>query len=516
MTMMVIVTNDLVLFTEIEEEEDQEKLEEAEAQLEEAQLEQELKEELGEGEDIEVAKIMADVAEAEKDEDELENIERKKRSQPCIKCTETAVFNRHRYLVTRSVPRRSNNDNDAYKINSKNNNSNNNIDNDHSVRRQPSKNAAVKSIRIRTKMSWKPFVPKELSLLRRPNASNSSIASSLLRFVDPNRVMLQKARRGKSHPIISNRKNPLVMSDTITSLTFRLPKRHAWQRGPHRTSSYHTSISPNSHFTVEANKKKIKRIIRSPKLTQLQKQPTQIDRDDPYALPLAPDLEYLYTPWTEWTSCSITCGGGTRSRSRKCTNINIVCRGETEPVQFCNMEPCPNACFTRKPSDNFLNILVPGSWGPWQAWNPCSATCGEGIMERYRTCDHPLPKFGGSCPGPRNETKICTAPSPCKGIQGILWGRWSHWSACSRTCGGGQRVRKRDRYILIVKQSRQETSVCGHQPCSDDKRHGKAPVIEVEKTDCILIQKRFQNAIKISKSLPGVNCDDSDHIPIMC
>ncbi|GFO32116.1 craniofacial development protein 2-like [Plakobranchus ocellatus] len=35
------------------------------------------------------------------------------------------------------------------------------------------------------------------------------------------------------------------------------------------------------------------------------------------------------------------------------------------------------------------------------------------------------------------------------------------------------------------------------------------------KLDYILIQKRFRNAVKISKSLQGTDCD-SDHIPVMC
>ncbi|GFO01646.1 craniofacial development protein 2-like protein [Plakobranchus ocellatus] len=35
------------------------------------------------------------------------------------------------------------------------------------------------------------------------------------------------------------------------------------------------------------------------------------------------------------------------------------------------------------------------------------------------------------------------------------------------------------------------------------------------KIDYIHIQKRFRNAVKTSKSLPGADCD-SDHIPVMC
>lgn len=35
------------------------------------------------------------------------------------------------------------------------------------------------------------------------------------------------------------------------------------------------------------------------------------------------------------------------------------------------------------------------------------------------------------------------------------------------------------------------------------------------KIDYILIHKRFRNAVKTSKSLPGADCD-SDHVPVMC
>ncbi|GFO40368.1 craniofacial development protein 2-like protein [Plakobranchus ocellatus] len=35
------------------------------------------------------------------------------------------------------------------------------------------------------------------------------------------------------------------------------------------------------------------------------------------------------------------------------------------------------------------------------------------------------------------------------------------------------------------------------------------------KIEFIFIQRRFRNAVKTSKSLPGADCD-SDHIPVMC
>ena len=35
------------------------------------------------------------------------------------------------------------------------------------------------------------------------------------------------------------------------------------------------------------------------------------------------------------------------------------------------------------------------------------------------------------------------------------------------------------------------------------------------KIDYILIQNRFRNSIKSSKSMPGADCD-SDHVPVLC
>ena len=34
-------------------------------------------------------------------------------------------------------------------------------------------------------------------------------------------------------------------------------------------------------------------------------------------------FETLFTPWTEWTACSRTCGGGVRSRTRRCFLVDV-------------------------------------------------------------------------------------------------------------------------------------------------------------------------------------------------
>ena len=56
-----------------------------------------------------------------------------------------------------------------------------------------------------------------------------------------------------------------------------------------------------------------------------------------------------YTEWTNWTDCSMTCGGGTQGRTRTCTNPapanggrDCKDQGEALETRECNTEPCPS------------------------------------------------------------------------------------------------------------------------------------------------------------------------------
>uniref|UniRef100_A0A8C5UZN7 Thrombospondin-2 n=1 Tax=Microcebus murinus TaxID=30608 RepID=A0A8C5UZN7_MICMU len=141
------------------------------------------------------------------------------------------------------------------------------------------------------------------------------------------------------------------------------------------------------------------------------------------------DGEEGWSPWAEWTECSVTCGSGTQQRGRSCDVTSNTCLGPSIQTRACSLGKCD----TRVRQD--------GGWSHWSPWSSCSATCGVGNITRIRLCNSPVPQMGGrSCKGSGRETKACQGvPCPVDG----RWSPWSPWSACSVTCAGGIRERAR-------------------------------------------------------------------------
>ncbi|XP_052807331.1 uncharacterized protein LOC128236487 isoform X7 [Mya arenaria] len=104
-----------------------------------------------------------------------------------------------------------------------------------------------------------------------------------------------------------------------------------------------------------------------------------------------------WTPWTNYGTCSVTCGGGTQERSRECENPapqggGAACSGgdgqEQAESRDCGVDECP--------ADKSVN----GGWSPWTNYRACSVTCGGGTQERSRKCESPAPQGDGeACSG---------------------------------------------------------------------------------------------------------------------
>ena len=125
-------------------------------------------------------------------------------------------------------------------------------------------------------------------------------------------------------------------------------------------------------------------------------------------------------PWSDWTTCTKSCGGGTRKKVRECVQPRSVsgCVGETEDEEDCNLQDCP-------------------IWTEWTEWTDCSVTCGGGSQKRSRDCVLPDSR-AFLCSGDDSEKRECNSQT-CPD-----WTEWTDWGSCTKSCGGGTRTKLRE------------------------------------------------------------------------
>lgn len=66
-----------------------------------------------------------------------------------------------------------------------------------------------------------------------------------------------------------------------------------------------------------------------------------------------------WSPWSEWTSCSATCGNGIQQRGRSCDSLNSRCEGSSVQTRTCHIQECDKRCER------------PGPWG----WGELASAC---------------------------------------------------------------------------------------------------------------------------------------------
>ncbi|KAL7393955.1 hypothetical protein ABVT39_018297 [Epinephelus coioides] len=172
---------------------------------------------------------------------------------------------------------------------------------------------------------------------------------------------------------------------------------------------------------------------------------------------------------SDWSTCSVDCGVGRRTRSVRCVSdqgseVNEKeCNSRIRPrgTEECNMGPCvTNWYFT--------------DWS-----NTCSAPCGPGVQKREVVC---LTRGGvregggaGECVGDKPaEMKACNG-GPC--VPTTIWYS-SPWTQCNVPCGNG--TQRRD--IICVQRMGNDFSVVPVSECAHlDK---PAAVQECEMGEC--------------------------------
>lgn len=151
--------------------------------------------------------------------------------------------------------------------------------------------------------------------------------------------------------------------------------------------------------------------------------------------------ECSYSNWSDWSSCDPI--SGTQTRTRTSSDKNCLDLTETKSCQ------------------------VDCEVGDWTPYTQCSKNCGGGKQTRSRNILVQPLNGGKVCPQ-LEESQDCNilpcSPNDCQ------VGEWGDWSDCTKTCGGGEKVRTRK----VIQEAGiggracpplKETATCNTQNC---------------------------------------------------
>jgi len=122
-----------------------------------------------------------------------------------------------------------------------------------------------------------------------------------------------------------------------------------------------------------------------------------------------------WSTWSEYGTCSSSCGSGSQVRSRRvlveAANGGLECTGSAGESRTCNTAPCPIHCK-----------------GQFDEWTDCS--CLTQSMSRTYSINEHEANGGTKCsfPDGHMENKTCSVP-PCVPIDCDGW--WEEWTNCS-------------------------------------------------------------------------------------
>lgn len=176
---------------------------------------------------------------------------------------------------------------------------------------------------------------------------------------------------------------------------------------------------------------------------------------------IVPAAECQTTEWSEWESCSVTCGQGIRMRRRNFV-LGTKARAAGCSTTLLDKENCDSECVGE----------ISCATTAWSNWSECSVTCGKGYRTRTRLFIS------------RAARKVCSQVDlverePCTGVlQECLETEevdpkcqvtaWSDWSPCTASCGKGVKLRQR-MYMSPSSLGSCSTELMQKAACSADR-----------------------------------------------
>ncbi|GIY23041.1 spondin-1 [Caerostris darwini] len=130
----------------------------------------------------------------------------------------------------------------------------------------------------------------------------------------------------------------------------------------------------------------------------------QLVDKEPCNSPCVGNVSCRTSDWGEWSECSVTCGKGLRTRSRKYLDSRArkTCALELMEKETCmGMKP---VCESEERVDPKCAVTH------WSEWSPCTVTCGKGLKVRTRL--YLSPAALSMCNVELMQKAPCTADKP--------------------------------------------------------------------------------------------------------